>query len=655
MGVYVITRLVGLDRFPIYFFTDEAVQTVLASEFVRDGLRDSAGTLFPTYFQNTFFYNLSLSVYLQVIPYIIFGKSVLVTRATAILVTAVGAFGLGLILKNIYRVRYWWAGVLFLSVTPVWFLHSRTAFETTLMVSMYIWFVYFYLLYHTRSPRYLYACLIFGALVFYSYSPGQVIIFASGILLLLCDLHYHWQNRRTAGRGLIAIAVLFLPYLRFQLTHPGETAFHLRVLDSYIVQDIPLAAKVSTFAANYARGLNPAYWYIPNSVDLLRHTMKGYGHILAATFPLALIGLIIAVRRIRETEYRALLVALFASPFGMALVALGVTRALLFVFPAALLTTLGVEPIGRRLSRVLPGSAFPIFLFAILSGTNVYMMNDCLTNGPTWFTTYGLYGMQYGAQQVYGEVRKEVERSRDTLVFVSPNWANGVDVIQRFFLRDEDPVWMLDFNALQFSKVDEIDKMLFVLTPTEYDALADDPKFEDIRVEEMIPYPDGSAGFYFVRAAYSAEADALLAAERADMLRPVTDVFYLDGELLKVVHPAFDIGEVADLFDGDPETLVRSREVNPADIGLSFERPRSVKGLQITTGTMDMHIVIRLFAGETAEPDEYSRSFFNLPEDPTVTFDFPDAPPKLTRIEISIEDLNANSRGNVHIREITFE
>jgi hypothetical protein len=230
-----------------------------------------------------------------------------------------------------------------------------------------------------------------------------------------------------------------------------------------------------------------------------------------------------------------------------------------------------------------------------------------------------------------------------------------VDVLQRFFLGDEDPVEMLDFDSLQSTKVKDIDKMLFVLTPPEYDALADDPKFENIRVTETIPYPDGSTGFYFVRAAYSPDADALLAAHRAEMLEPVTDVFYLNGELLTSMHPVFDIGEVADLFDGDPETLVRTREVNPADLSLGFERPRPIKGIRITTGSMDMRIVIRLFAGETAEPDQYSRSFFNLPEDPTVSFDFPNAPPKVTRIEISIEDLNADSQGNVHIREIAFE
>jgi 4-amino-4-deoxy-L-arabinose transferase-like glycosyltransferase len=654
IGVYITTRLVGLDRFPIYFFTDEAVQTVLASEFVRDGFRDFAGTFFPTYFQNAYFYNLSLSVYLQVLPYIIFGKSVLATRGTAMLTTAVGAFGLGLTLKSIFRIRYWWAGVLFLSITPAWFLHSRTAFETTLMVSAYTWFIYFYLLYRTQSPRYLYACLILGAAVFYSYSPGQVIIFVTGLFLLVSDFNYHKRNRRTALRGLLVIALLFLPYLRFQLMNPGETAFHLQILNSFVVQDIPLSDKITAFLANYLRGLNPAYWYLPNELDLPRHTMKGYGHILLATLPLAAIGLVISIRRVRRPEYRTLLIALLAAPVGMAMVGIGVTRAMAFVLPAALLTTLGAEWIGALLTRSLPKTAISLSLFVVLAGYNVHMMDDCLTNGPLWFTTYGLYGMQYGAQQVYTDVKREVERSRETMVYVSPNWANGVDTLQRFFLREEDPVWLLDFEALQTSKVEDLNKMLFVLTPSEYDALVDDPKFEDVQVDETIPYPDGSPGFYFVHTAYSPEADSILTAERAEMLKPVTDMMFLEGELLKVEHPSFDIGSIEDLFDGDPSTLVRSHKVNPAMITMSFERPRAIHGMEITTGSMDMDILVRLFAGEAAEPDEYSETFYDLPEDPTVTFEFSDPPPRVTRIEITIDDLNDGSEGYVHIRDIAF-
>ena len=655
IGVYLITRFIGLDRFPIYFFTDEAVQTVLASDFVRDGFRDFNGAVFPTYFQNASLYNLSLSVYLQLIPYLLFGKSVLVTRGTAMLVTAIGAIGLGLTLKNIFHIRHWWAGVLFLSITPSWFLHSRTAFETTLMVSFYIWFLYLYLLYRTRSPRYLYASLILGGLVFYSYSPGQLIIFATGLFLLFSDLRYHWRNRRTGFKGLAMVALLCVPYLRFQLTHPGETVFHLRMLDSYLFHDIPWWDKARTLLDNYLHGLSLAYWYWPNTEDLPRHVMKGYGNILLATLPLALTGLVSSLRRLRDTEYRAVLIALLAAPMGMALVGVGLTRVLVFVFPAALLTTLGIEPIGRLVSRRLPSPVFAVALFALLTAYNLHMLDDSLTDGPTWFTNYGLYGMQYGGKQVFGEVEASLRQSPDTLVFVSSIWANGADILERFFLQEDDPVWMLDFDGLVYAKVEELDRMLFVLTSEEVTKLSNDPKFDDLRVEKTIPYPDGSIGFYFVHLAYSDEADAILAAERAERRQPVRDKVSIKGETVTIDHPAFDSGQVENLFDGDPFTLARSRKINPAVLILTFERPRSVQGLRLTTGTMDMTVIVRVYAGETAEPREYSATYHDLPEDPTIEFVFDNAPLKLTKVEISIQNLNDGPDGNVHIREIVLD
>ena len=52
IGIYLLVMLVGLDRFPIYFFSDEAINTMLASDFVRDGFRDYDGQLFPAFFKN---------------------------------------------------------------------------------------------------------------------------------------------------------------------------------------------------------------------------------------------------------------------------------------------------------------------------------------------------------------------------------------------------------------------------------------------------------------------------------------------------------------------------------------------------------------------------------------------------------------------------
>ena len=172
LALYLLVRLIALTEFPIYFFTDEAVQTMLAHDLIRDGLRNGDKVFLPTYFKNGTYYNLSVSVYAQVLPYLVFGKSVFVTRATSVLLTLLAAVSVGLILRDFFKEFYWWTAPLMLSVMPAWFLHSRTAFETALFVSFYAGMLYFYLRYRYTSPDNIYPTLILAALAFYSYSPG---------------------------------------------------------------------------------------------------------------------------------------------------------------------------------------------------------------------------------------------------------------------------------------------------------------------------------------------------------------------------------------------------------------------------------------------------------------------------------------------------
>ncbi|MGH2521675.1 MAG: glycosyltransferase family 39 protein, partial [Anaerolineales bacterium] len=440
LGVYTITRFTGLNQFPLYFFSDEAVQTVLAADFVRDGFRDFMGRYFPTYFQNGTYFNLSASVYLQIIPYALFGRSVWVTRGVSVLVALFGAAGVGLALKNIFNVRWWWAGVLLLSITPAWFLHSRTAFETVLMASFYVWFLYFYWLYRLREPRYLFPALFFGALAFYSYKGGQIVVVLTGFCLLLSDLRYHWANRRVGWWGIVFLLVLMLPFLRFVREQPNETFIHLRTLDSYWVnRDLTFPQKLAKFWKEYTFGLSPGYWYFPtNHRDLVRHLMKGYGHILLPTLPLAALGVLVCLRRITSPTHRALLLALLVAPAGGVLAEVGITRVLVFVIPVALLTALGLEMFWEWLPRQWTTAAAPALgAFALLSVVNFGMLRDALVNGPTWYHDYGLGGMQYGAQQVYAEIKDYLRESPQTEVILTPVWTNGADYLQRFFVPDE--------------------------------------------------------------------------------------------------------------------------------------------------------------------------------------------------------------------------
>ena len=652
IAVYLLTHLVGLTRFPIYFFSDEAVQTVAAANLVRDNFRDEDGTYLPTYFRNGPYYNLSTSVYAQVLPYVLFGKSIFITRATAVLISLLAAGSLSLVLRNIFKIPYWWTGVLLLSITPAWFLHSRTAFETVLYVSFYALSIYAYLLYRFRSAHYLYYAILFGALAFYTYSPGQVVIALTSILLLISDAGYHWQNRRLLLRGIALGLVLAIPYLRFQASHPAAPLEHLRTLDSYWMQPLPLNEKLVRFGSEYLFGLSPGYWFIPNERDLPRHLMKGYGHILVVFLPFAILGLIRALRGIKSSAYRSLLVCLIAAPVGGAIVEVGITRVLAFTIPAVILIALGINLFMTWLEdKQLPHRGLAVSLFAVLSLTNLFILRDVLLNAPTWYQDYGMGGMQYGAQQVFTRTAKYLEQAPETRVILSPNWANGTDVVARFFLGDPLPIQVGSVDG-HISHLKPLDRdTLFVMTPDEFILTQESGKFEDILVEETIPYPTGRAGFYFVRMSYVDHIEQIMERERQERMALRTANLLIDGQLVAVKHSLLDIGEPGHLFDGDPHTLARTFESNPAVVQLEFPAPRMISGVSVIIGSTEAEISAVLQPDSQAEPLELTKIFRGTIEQPEVIFDFDDAL-QTRSLHLEIRDLHQAEPGNVHIWEL---
>jgi hypothetical protein len=660
--VFALTRFIGLSNFPIYFFTDEAIQTVQAANLIHHGFRDAAGQLLPTYFQNGGYFNLSLSVYAQVLPYWIFGYSIFITRGVSVLLALSGAAAVGLILKQFFQVRWWWTGTLLLSITPAFFLHSRTAFETVISTSMYAWALYFYLRYRYRSPRSLLLALLFGALCFYAYSPAQVVVVMTGVLLLVSDARYHWQTLRHQPRfmavSFVFLIVLVAPYLSFQSQHPAESYYHLRILDSYLLKPALTAGeKLQTFLSEYAYGLSPVYWYLPNNHDLIRHVMKGYGHIFLATLPFMLIGLAICLKRWRSSAHRTLLIALLIAPTGSALVQIQIYRALIFVIPAALITTLGLVKVLELLLKRLQYRAVALGLFAMLTTVNFLMLYDALHNGPLWYTDYHIGGLQYGSKEIFSAVKDYLQQTPADHVIVSPTWGNGTDVLLFFFLPNDQRVQMGNIDAYRENKLDLPDTVMLVMTPEEWERAKSDSKFTNQReVRAPLKYPDGRDGFYFVKLNYSPQADTLFAAEQVARHQLVRDQFELDGQTIDVQHSQLDMGQLSDLFDGDPYTLVRTLVDNPAIIELTFAEPQVLKGLELTTATMDYTATVKLTPADGSAPQVYTRDFIRLGPDPTVDFAFDPAPAgPIKTLRLEVKGLNQPSDAHIHIRDIKLK
>jgi hypothetical protein len=653
--IYLLTRLVGLADFPIYFFADEAVQTVLAADLFRDNFFDYDKVFLPTYFRNVYQYNLSVSVYLQLLPYLFFGKSVLVTRGVSVLVSLLVPLSVGLALRDIYKVPYWWAGGLVVSLAPAWFLHSRTAFETVLATSLYATFLYLYLLYRHRSPRYLYAVLILAALTFYSYSPAQLYLGVTAILLLISDARYHWQNRQLAVRGGLLLLLLALPYLRFRFQHSLAVDEHLRQLGSFWVSDdLTTQEKLGRYLREYLYGLSPGYWFVPNEQDLSRHVMFGYGHLIRATMPFMVLGLVLTLKEIRQPGYRVLLAAFIAAPAGAALVQIGITRMLVFIVPASLLITLGISQTLVWLERIrLPRRVLATGLFLLLSFGNASMLGDALINGPTWYENYGLHGMQYGARQVFGALKDYLEIAPRTDVVFSHTWANGTDLLARFFLADPLPLEMISIEAyLQEARPIE-DETLFVLPEYEYRKAFESGKFTDFRVQQMIYYPNGQPGFYFVQMRYVDQIDEILAAERAARAELLEGTVSLADEPVQVRYSMLDMGEVESVFDGDDFSVARTLEANPFVLEVSFPEPRLLNGFDIIIGAANGELRIYLYSSQDAEPIEVVRPFAGSVENPTATVSFDEAITAQV-VQIEVHDHTQGEIGHVHVWELVF-
>mgnify|MGYP000604457967 CR=1 FL=1 len=602
--VYALTRLIGLDAFPIYFFTDEAVQTVLAADFVRDGLKNYDQEFLPAQFENGAQYNLGTSVYLQVIPYLIFGKSIWVTRGTAALATLAAAFSVYAIARKVFRLRHAWLPVLVLSVTPTWFLHSRTAFETALATTFYALFLYFYLMYRCQNPRYLYGAVTMAALTFYTYNPARMVIVVSAVLLLAVDAPYHWRQRERLAGALGLAVLLALPYLRFLVNHPAETGWQMRLLGSYWIDpDLTTAEKIGMYVTKYLKGLNPLYWYLPHAQDLPRHTMRGYGHLGLLLAPLGLLGVGRAVYCIRQAEYRALLAAVLAAPAGAAMVEIGVTRALTLVIPMALLTALALAWVvewaaARRKFSPARGMGA---VFALLVVWNFGMLADGLRNGPTWYTDYGLAGMQYGARQLFGEVRRYLQANPGVKLIVSPSWANGTDVVARFFFNDPLPFTMGNADGYYSEERPLDDQTVFILTAEEY-AVIPRAKFAEVRVEQTMSYPDGRPAFYFVRLKYAPNIHEILAAEAAERLKPLEETLLLDGVEVRVRYSRLDMGKINEALDGNAGTLVRTDRINPLLLELTFSDRRRVRQARLMVGGAPGRVVVQVWEEEGGQP-----------------------------------------------------
>jgi hypothetical protein len=656
LAVYAFTRLYALNRFPVYFFADEAAQALYAKDLISSGFKDAHGAWFPVYVlaANSRWTPL-LPMYIHAFTLTVFGNSIFVTRGTSAVISILSAVSVSLILKEVFKVRYWWTGALILAITPTWFLHSRTAFETVMTTSFYACFLLFYLLYRNRSPRFLYPAVIFAAATFYTYSNGQLIAASAAGLLFLSDIRYHLRNWRTILKAALLVAILAWPLINFRLHQPQAIYEHLRMIDSYLFHPIPLTEKIATFIKTYAYGLSPAYWFIPNSQDIVRHRMDDMGHIFIWEAPLIIVGLAVCLWNFRKSSYRAILLAVLATPVGASLAEIGITRVLSFVVPASLLAALGLDWLLERFKNRFFYAVFSLAAFAALAGGSLALLRTALVDGPFWFKDYGLYGIQYGAEQLFVDTIPDLlERSPQSNIMVTSSWANGADEFVRYFLTPEQQkhIQMEDVEGYLFKRLPLNPDDFFIMTDSEYQKAVSSSKFKYVKLDRLIPYPDGTPGFYITQLDYADNADEIFAAEKEERRKLLETDMLVDGQMVHLSYSRIDMGEPKYMFDGDHFTVMRGLEANPFILEMAFSEPRSLSGLAIDNGMSDMQLTIQLFTEGSTQPLTYQITRDSASNDPNYSIQFGSVVQKVSKIHLEFLNKAAGETANIHIFEL---
>ena len=659
LAVYAATRLIGIARYPPFFFCDEALQGNLASHLLENGFRDHTGTLLPPYFLNDRRWAVSLSVYVHLIPVWLFGKSVVCVRATSAAVTLLGAAAGGLALKEM-RNRLWWIAPLLVGVTPLFFVHARLGFESAMMASFFFCFIWAYFVYRSRDPRWLFAALFFGACTFYAYTAGQGVMLVTGLALLLSDLRYHLRVRKPLLAGALLFGVLLaLPYVRYRRLHPGVVHDQLAVLDSYWLHPVPLSEKLGEFGRNYAAGLDPRYWFRTNEKEFARHRMDGMAFLPPVFLPFIAVGMYVCVRKfLRSPLHRAVLLTPLGVPFSGAAANIQILRLLAMIVPAVLLTAVGLDQVSSWLARWrVRAGFFSGVCAAALAIQCANLTRQALLFGPTWERDYGLYGIQWGAPQVFRAIHEELGRTKNARVLVSSTWANNPAEFIAFFLTPAERlhVAIADIHAWNDRETPLAGNEIFVMTPSEWELAKNQPKFVVSPPLRTIPYPDGRPGFRLARVRYAPAAGALFAEERAARSALREEAVTVRGETWSVRHSATDMGSLPDLFDGRPETIVRGQEVNPLVFDVGFARPRSIAGVRLVLGAMDRaHVRLILTPEDGSAARAADLVVSNRPPRDAVVVALPGGPIRASRARVEIADGNEIDPSFIEVGEMTF-
>lgn len=244
-SLFLITRIYKISEIPASVYWDEASIAYNAYS-VLETAKDEWGETLPLHFRAFGEFKLPVYIYSVVIVESVFGLSTLAVRLPAVVYGLFSIIGLYLLVIELTKKKTIALLSSFLfSITPWFFIFSRTGYEATAGIAFFVWAIYF-LFRSTKQEKYLVVSTLLFILSAYSYNSFRILT----PIVLVFGFLYHLFKKQFVVIILSALLLITSVLPLYKLYKQDSGLSRLQAVGS------------SAVLTNYFKNFSPSYLFI---------------------------------------------------------------------------------------------------------------------------------------------------------------------------------------------------------------------------------------------------------------------------------------------------------------------------------------------------------------------------------------------------------